>query len=115
MRFCRTCNDYVSDEELSCEDCQSKTLAYQYVNVYAVTRHYGGPEEGGWWWNYHEPLSSYLLSENEDPDEISEQLYQKYKDLEEGNIYSVNGGVAIEVYKEFKFAEAYPKTKPYYE
>ena len=22
-----------------------------YVNAYEVTRHYGGPEEGGWWYN----------------------------------------------------------------
>ena len=23
----------------------------KYVNVYLVTRHYGGPQEGGWWYN----------------------------------------------------------------
>lgn len=29
-----------------------------YVNAYAVTRHYGGPEEGGWWYNRGTPLAS---------------------------------------------------------
>lgn len=29
-----------------------------YVNAYAVTRHYGGPEEGGWWFNSGSPLAS---------------------------------------------------------
>ena len=29
-----------------------------YVNVYSMTRHYGGPEEGGWWYNAGEPLAS---------------------------------------------------------
>lgn len=29
-----------------------------YVNAYAVTRHYGGPEEGGWWYNAGQPLAS---------------------------------------------------------
>lgn len=29
-----------------------------YLNVYAVTRHYGGPEEGGWWYNVGTPLAS---------------------------------------------------------
>ena len=29
-----------------------------YVNVYAVTRHHGGPEEGGWYYNEGEPLGS---------------------------------------------------------
>lgn len=24
------------------------------VSVYAVTRHYGGPEEGGWWYNWQD-------------------------------------------------------------
>lgn len=29
-----------------------------YVNVYLVTRHYGGPQEGGWWFDVGEPLAS---------------------------------------------------------
>jgi hypothetical protein len=31
---------------------------YLYINVYSVTRHYGGPEEGGWWYNSGTPLAS---------------------------------------------------------
>lgn len=29
-----------------------------YVNAYAVTRNYGGSEEGGWWFNSGSPLAS---------------------------------------------------------
>ncbi len=29
-----------------------------YINAYAVTRHYGGAEEGGWWYNAGEPIAS---------------------------------------------------------
>lgn len=29
-----------------------------YVNAYAVTRHYGGPEEGSWYYNAGSPLAS---------------------------------------------------------
>lgn len=29
-----------------------------YLNVYLVTRHYGGPEEGGWWYNRGEAVAS---------------------------------------------------------
>jgi hypothetical protein len=29
-----------------------------YINVYAVTQHYGGGEEGGWWFLAGEPLAS---------------------------------------------------------
>lgn len=25
-----------------------------YISKYHVTRHYGGPEEGGWWYDRHE-------------------------------------------------------------
>lgn len=34
------------------------TETIMYVNAYAVTRHYGGPEEGGWWYNRQTPLAS---------------------------------------------------------
>lgn len=30
----------------------------KYINAYEVTRHYGGPEEGGWWYNHHEHVAS---------------------------------------------------------
>lgn len=29
-----------------------------YLNVHAVTRHYGGPEESGWYYNVGTPLAS---------------------------------------------------------
>jgi hypothetical protein len=32
-----------------------------FLNVYAVSRHYGGREEGGWWYNRGEPLASVPL------------------------------------------------------
>jgi hypothetical protein len=32
--------------------------AILYVNAYELTRHYGGPEEGGWWFNHQEPIAS---------------------------------------------------------
>ena len=27
-----------------------------YVVAYGISRHYGGPEEGGWWYDWHEVL-----------------------------------------------------------
>jgi hypothetical protein len=33
-------------------------MNFEFVNVYAVTRHYGGPEEGGWWYDEGEPVKS---------------------------------------------------------
>jgi hypothetical protein len=34
------------------------TTMVMYVNAYAVTRHFGGHEEGGWWYNAGSPLAS---------------------------------------------------------
>lgn len=34
------------------------TQTLMYLNVYEVTRHYGGPQEGGWWFNHCEPVAS---------------------------------------------------------
>ena len=33
-------------------------MKLRYVNVYMVDRAYGGPEEGGWWYDYGVPLKS---------------------------------------------------------
>jgi hypothetical protein len=38
-----------------------------YLNAYEVTRHYGGPEEGGWWWNLFTPLASVPIPAKELP------------------------------------------------
>lgn len=29
-----------------------------YVNVYEITREYGGPEEGGWWYTCYTPVTA---------------------------------------------------------
>jgi hypothetical protein len=36
-----------------------------YVNVYRVTREYGGPEEGGWWYEYEHPVEHHLVRPEE--------------------------------------------------
>ena len=85
-----------------------------YVNAYAVTRHYGGPEEGGWWYNYYQPLAS-VPCQVKDSQQHIDRLKEHFKEVSEGDIYSVLGGVALEVYTEDEYAKAYPTEKPYYE
>lgn len=38
-----------------------------FLNVYAVERAYGGPQEGGWWYNYGIPLASVPMPAEERP------------------------------------------------
>lgn len=45
-----------------------------YLNVYAVTRHYGGPEEGGWWFNAGEPLASIPLTNPTDDQIVKRRM-----------------------------------------
>lgn len=162
-----------------------------YLNVYAVTRHYGGPEEGGWWYNAGQPLASVpikavalrghdsschtcnqaraaasqaavtgeaskvefcrelpadyaLVSDPSDhmTDEYEEyaaryglppeayhleplnknevekhkqELVEIFADEKSGNIYSVRGGVDIEIQLEEHMACSWPSRRPRYE
>jgi hypothetical protein len=36
-------------------------IAYVWINVYSSTRHYGGPEEGGWWYDRFYPEESEMI------------------------------------------------------
>jgi hypothetical protein len=94
-----------------------------FVNAYSVTRHYGGPEEGGWWFNEGEPLASVpVVEESSEEDDITdrvnleiERLERLFAPLNVGNISSVRGGVKIEVREEGHFAVAYPEGPVHYE
>jgi hypothetical protein len=85
-----------------------------YVNVYSVTRHYGGPEEGGWYYNWDECIETYPCK-NKVSDLIQEELENEHNRKKFGNIYSVLGGRDIEVRIEELPAESQTKERPYYE
>lgn len=123
-----------------------------YVNTYAVTRHFGGHEEGGWFYNSGVPLESRIvdLPEYELPSEVMERDDEegrrhyvanqdeidrvhgeasmdprvraeveaaqiRWADENEGNIYSVLGGVKVEVQVQDHFAAHWPTERPHYE
>jgi hypothetical protein len=59
---CQVCG-VIPDEDGECECPPDEyirpgTETLMYLNVYEVTRHFGGHEEGGWWYNHHEPIAS---------------------------------------------------------
>lgn len=86
-----------------------------WVNVYKVTRHYGGPEEGGWWYNAGEPIHTESCDTEAEAESMKARLEQLYADQKHGNIYSVNGGVDIDVYVEGHEGKPWPETIPHYE
>jgi hypothetical protein len=85
-----------------------------YLNVYDVTRHYGGPEEGAWYYNAGELVETIETTE-EKCDEVRVQLLEKHKDRNQGDIYSVLGGVLLEVQVDDTPGENWPSKRPHYE
>ncbi len=85
-----------------------------FVNVYEVTRHYGGPEEGGWWYNWMDCLETYPTSVD-NADTVKDWLHENYKDIKHGDIYSVRGGTDLAIIVESTPARSQTKERPYYE
>lgn len=69
---------------------------YKYVNVYEVTREYGGPEEGGWWYNDYECIYTEKV-EKEQAEKTKNKLRAEYGEYSYGDIYSAAGGMEIVV------------------
>lgn len=110
-------------------------MAKKYVTAYAVTRHCGGPEEGGWWydWNHfvgfmvvEAPESAfkgwnarsgnlYAPQRNTPIDAAIAKIRRRFKDVEEGDISSVLGGTGLSIYVEDKLKEFETRRRPRYE
>lgn len=127
-----------------------------YVNAYAVTRHYGGPEEGGWWYNAGRPLASVPIpctfTEDHDTDgddgqqngfctgcftddgerapicahttwepdanakeHMATYLKAAFGDVKDGDIYSVLGGVDVQIRVDIEQGYEWPRQRPHYE
>ena len=84
-----------------------------YINAYVVTRHYGGPEEGGWWYDAGHCIETLETTEDK-ADEERAKMEEKHKDKNEGDINSVLGGCLIEVSTDEQPGEDYPATRPQY-
>ena len=97
------------------------TATSTFVNAYTLTRHFGGPEEGGWWYNAGEPLASIPLPftpTGHDDGRVAPmitQLKQRYADQEHGDIHSALGGAEVVVYLEDHPARSFPRENPRYE
>jgi len=87
-----------------------------FVNVYTVRRKYGGPEEGGWWFNWYECVEV-IPVQNQYSEQMREILYEKYinSELKYGDIYSVLGGQDIAVYIEEHPKQSETRERPVYE
>lgn len=100
----------------TCLGDENPELPCCYVTVYGVTRHYGGPEEGGWWYNWYRDLCSIPLVKPGDRAEILEIVrFLKTKFKDEDDIYSVRGGVLYEFIAEVDPGRHATKERPRYD
>ena len=97
---------------------------FSYINVYLADRAYGGPEEGGWYYDYGIPIESRRgLSPTDYTNPHSEYetelvfLTARYDRLNQGRpeIHSVISEGRYVVVEEEEFARAYPYKCPHYE
>lgn len=80
-----------------------------YINVYEVTRKFGGHEEGGWYYDNYECIHTHKLEAGEDEAETIAKLQQTYS-----HKATISGGVKIRVFAEDEKAEYETKEIPYY-
>lgn len=95
----------------------------RYITAYAVTRHYGGPEEGGWWYNWYSVIETQALPKslqrrsNRATAGVRsrvEALRKKLDDINDGNIYHSTGGVMLDVIIESVKHENESTEQPHY-
>lgn len=85
-----------------------------FVNIYEITREYGGPEEGGWWYNNFECVESVPVK-NKNSELMKEEMEKEHASRKHGNIYSVLGGTDVNVIIEEKPKQSETKERPRYE
>lgn len=86
-----------------------------FVNAYSVTRHYGGPEEGGWWYDRGTPLASVPVPDGEPVAPHVARLEAMFEDETCGDLNSVRGGSRLQISVELTFAQPWPASRPHYE
>jgi hypothetical protein len=107
-------NPVAEAEEEEEEESEYLPDVLGFVNVYSVTRHYGGPEEGGWYYNWYTCLESFPCR-YKNQHEVVEYLESEHGMKRFGNIYSVLGGKEIYITWEESPKESESTERPYYE
>ena len=86
-----------------------------WVTAYAVTREFGGPEEGGWWFDWFEPIETTMCRRSESESVIASLLEKHPADLPGGSLSSVMGGYGVEAYAETRYRALASRHTPRYE
>ena len=94
------------------------------ISVYMVDRAYGGPEEGGWWYDYGDPVlengipTPVFVHSLDEAFSIRDEMDKKLDDFNKGrpSIDSVlSQGRYEAVIDTDRLPRHFPETRPYYE
>ena len=83
-----------------------------WVTAYALTRQFGGPEEGGWWYDHLEPIQTVMCRRGESEAIIASLLQSHPPHLPGGSLSSVAGGYDVEAYAETRYQLARSTYRP---
>ena len=89
-----------------------------FVSLYAVSRHYGGHEEGGWWydWRSFASVRCTVVGMREDANRLCRELNAIAEEERDGpDRFSVLGGDDESYYVEQKPGENQSTERPHYE
>ena len=92
-----------------------------WVNVYELDRHSGGPEEGGWWYDSAEVIAAIPLHDLIEADasnlvELMKMVYPEPKSgSRESRYCSIYSGGDYQVLREEQRGQSWPTERPRYE
>lgn len=93
---------------------QLAAAPFVFVSAYAVTRHYGGPEEGGWWYDWYELIQT-VPTAPDGADVVRGELERVHSSVNVGDRFSVLGGATLSVMVEDSPGEFETRERPHYE
>ena len=102
-----------------CED--SEVRRPRFVTAYTTSRHYGGAEEGGWWYDWHDCLESRPIPPCRPEDlravlaSVVEEWSEAHEFHHQGDRFSVLGGSDLWITLEHYAGESQSDERPRYE
>lgn len=73
-------------KDCDCTDGRREMTYPFYLNVYEITQHYGGREEGGWWFDYHKLLETFLVHDKQDKDVMLQRISKFHNDPDDRHL-----------------------------
>lgn len=99
-----------------CREAMAKGYLTFFVNVYLTDRAYGGPEEGGWWFDYGQIEAVYPCDTLKAAISLREWLLENdYTNEGRRPTSSVLSDGEYQITIEFKPGQDWPKRRPHYE